>query len=162
MPDHSQVASLLEKYVDGELRPDDRASVGEHLQGCPRCQRALNELLALRSHLRAAVEVGVAGAPLAGVWKGVAERLESPGVMERLWWAGKALLFPFRPLKALAWGAALAIILLLALPVVTPPPTPRVVVESVESVHPVMVFQGEDAMTVIWLFEPKEGKEGIE
>jgi anti-sigma factor RsiW len=160
MSDHNHVASLLEKYVDGELQSDERTSVEKHLQGCSHCQRVLDELLALRHHLRAAVETGVANAPVArvwaGIWESVTEKLGPPTVMERLWWAGKALVFPFRLLKALAWGAALAIITLFILPLVTTPPPPQVVVESVESEHPVMIFQREAAVTVIWLFEQKE------
>jgi anti-sigma factor RsiW len=161
MPDCSHVASLLEKYVDGELRPEERVPVEEHVKGCHRCQRELQELTALRSHLREAVEAGVADAPLAGIWEGVAERLENPTVMEKIWWAGKALFYPFRPLKALAWGAALVIIFLLTLPFVTAPPTPRVVVESVESEGSVMIFQGEDEIAIVWFFEEEEGKEGM-
>ena len=161
MPDCSHVASLLEKYVDGELRPEERVSVEGHVKGCRRCQRALEELTALRSHLREAVEAGIADAPLARIWEGMAERLEPPTVMGRRWWAVKGLFYPFRPLKALAWGTALVIILLFTLPLVTAPPTPRVVVESVESEGSVMIFQGEDELAIVWFFAEEEGKEGM-
>jgi hypothetical protein len=46
-------------------------------------------------------------------------------------------------------------------PFVTAPPSPHVVVESVESEYPVMIFQGESEITIIWLFEKEEGKEGM-
>jgi len=160
MPDCSRVASLLEKYVDEALSQDEMASVKGHLKGCRRCHKELEELFAIRKHLREAVEAGVADVPLARIWEGVSERLETPTVMERIWWWGKALVFPVRPLKALAWGAALVVLFLVILPLVTAPPTPRVVVESVESEHPVMIFQGEGETAIVWLFEKEEGKEG--
>lgn len=160
MPDCSHIASLLEKYVDGELRPEEKASVEKHVKGCHRCHRELQELTALRSRLQEAVEAGLADAPLARIWEGMAERLETPTVMERIWWAGKGLVYPFRPLKALAWGAAIVIAFLVIFPFVTSPPTPRVVVESVESEGSVMIFQGEDEIAIVWFFE-EEGKEGM-
>jgi len=161
MPDCSRVASLLEKYADGALSQDETAFVKGHLKGCQRCRKELDELLAIREHLREAVQAEVADAPLAGIWEGVAERLEAPTVMERIWWWVKALVFPVRPLKALAWGAALVVLFLVTLPLLTAPPTPRVVVESVESEHPIMIFQGEGETTIVWLFEKEERKEGM-
>jgi anti-sigma factor RsiW len=161
MPDCRHMASLLEKYVDEALSQDETVFVKGHLKGCRRCQKELDELLAIRKHLRQAVAAGVADVPLAEIWEGMAERLEAPTVMERIWWWGKALFFPVRPLKALAWGAALVVLFLVTIPLVTAPPTPRVVVESVESEHPVMIFQGEDEITIVWLFEKEEGKEGM-
>jgi anti-sigma factor RsiW len=161
MPDCSRVASLLERYTDGALSQDEMASVKEHLKGCRRCRKERDELLAIREHLREAVAAEVADCPLTGIWEGVAERLETPTVMERIWWWGKALVFPVRPLKALAWGAALVVLFLVTLPLLTAPPTPRVVIESVESEHPVMIFQGEGETMIVWLFEKEKGKEGM-
>jgi anti-sigma factor RsiW len=150
MPDCRHIASLLNKYVDGELRPEERVSVEEHVKGCHSCHRELEELTALRSRLQEAVEAGIADAPLSRIWEGMAERLETPTVMEQMWWEFKSLFSFFRPRTALAWGAAI---------VVTSPPTPRVVVESVESEHPVMVFQGEDEVMIVWLFMEEKGEE---
>jgi len=163
MPGCGPFRSLLEKYLDEALLPQERASVERHLRGCRRCQGELEELTALRAHLREAVEAGVADAPLARIWEGVAERLEPPTIIERIWGAGKALFFPFRSLKALAWGAAAALVVLflVTLPLVTAPPTPSVVVESVESEGSVMIFQGEDEIAIVWFFEEEEGKEGM-
>jgi anti-sigma factor RsiW len=161
MPDCSHVASMLEKYVDEELRSEERVSVERHVKGCRHCQRELEELTVLRTHLQEAVEAGAVDAPLARIWEGVTQRLETPTVMEQMWWEFKGLFYPFRPRKALAWGAAIVIIFLLTLPFVTAPPSPRVVVKSVESEHPVMIFQGEDEITIVWLFEKEEGKEGM-
>jgi hypothetical protein len=90
---------------------------------------------------------------------GVADRLETPTIMEQMWWEFKGLFSSFRPRTALAWGAAIVILFLLIFPFVTSPPTPRVVVESVESEHPVMIFQGDDEMMIVWFFVEEEGKE---
>jgi hypothetical protein len=80
--------------------------------------------------------------------------------VEQIWWEFKGLFYSFRPRTALAWGTAIVIAFLVIFPFVTSPPSPRVVVESVESEHPVMIFQGEDEMTIVWLFvEEEEGKE---
>jgi anti-sigma factor RsiW len=159
MPGCNHMASLLDKYVDGELRPEERVSVEEHVKGCHRCHRELQELTTLRSRLQEAVEEGVADAPLARIWEGVADRLETPTIMEQMWWEFKGLFSSFRPRTALAWGAAIVILFLLIFPFVTSPPTPRVVVESVESEHPVMIFQGDDEMMIVWFFVEEEGKE---
>ena len=156
MSDCRHITSLLEKYVDGELRPEERISLEKHVKGCHHCQRELKELTALRSHLQEAVEEGVADAPLAKIWQGVAERLETPSVLEQVWWEFKGVFSFFRPRTVLAWGAAIVILFLIIFPFVTAPPTPRVVVESVESEHPVMIFQGDDEMTVVWLFVEEE------
>lgn len=160
MPNCRHMASLLEQYVDGELRPEERVPVENHVKECLRCQRELEELTALRSHLQKAVETGVADAPLASIWEGVADRLETPTIMEQMWWELKDLFYFFRPRTALAWGTVVVIAFLVIFPFVTSPPTPRVVVESVESEHPVMIFQGGNKMTIVWLFEEEEeGKE---
>jgi anti-sigma factor RsiW len=161
MPDCRYAVSKLEQYMDEELRPDERVAVERHVKGCRRCQRELEELTVLRTHLQEAVQAGVADAPLARIWEGAVEKLKTPTVMEQMWWNLKSLFYPFRPRTALAWGTAIVIIFLLTLPFVTAPPTPRVVVESVESDHPVMIFQGEDEITIVWLFEKEEGEEGM-
>ena len=161
MPDCRHVASLLEKYVDGELRPKETVFVEEHIKECHRCQRELKELTVLRSRLQEAVEAGVADASLAGIWEGVTDKLETPTILEQMWWEFRSLFYPFRPRTALAWGTAIVIAFLIIFPFVTSPPAPRVVVESVESEHPVMIFQGDDEMMVVWLFVEEEGKEVV-
>ena len=161
MPDCSHVASLLEKYVDGELRPEERASVEKHVKGCPRCDRELQELNALRSRLQEAVEAGGVDAPLAEIWEGVAEKLETPTILEQIWWEFKSLFYSFRLRTALAWGTAIVIAFLVIFTFVTSPPTPRVVVEAVESEGSVMIFQVEGETAIVWFFEEKEEKEGM-
>jgi anti-sigma factor RsiW len=150
----------LEQYVDEALHQDEMTAVKKHVRRCRRCQRKLAELTALRKHLGEAVEAGATDVPLSRIWEGVVERLDSPTVWERIVWAGKSIVFPLRPLKALAGVAALVVLFLFIVPLVKSPPTPRVVVESVESEGSVMIFQGEDKMAIVWFFEEEE-KEGM-
>ena len=49
----SDVASLLQPYVDGELSDDERKTVAEHLDDCEPCMAAVSEQLWVRSTLRA-------------------------------------------------------------------------------------------------------------
>jgi anti-sigma factor RsiW len=162
MPDCSRVASLLEQYVDEALPQDEMIVVKKHVRRCRRCQKEVTELTSLRKHLRKALETGATDVSLSRVWEGVAERLDSPTVWERIVWAGRSIVFPLRPLKALVGVAALVVLFLFIVPLVKSPPTPHVVVESVESEHPIMIFQGEGEIMVVWLFEKEEGKEGKE
>ncbi|MBW2038288.1 MAG: zf-HC2 domain-containing protein [Deltaproteobacteria bacterium] len=161
MPGCKHFTPRLEMYLDGELPPVERDSVEGHLRVCPRCQKELEDLCALRELLTGAVEERVTDAQLQAVWEGVWERLRIPSLRQRVWWPVRDLFFPLRPLRTLAWGTALLVILLLTLPLVTSTPSPPVVVESVESEDPVMIFQGEEGLTIIWLFETEEGKEEI-
>ncbi len=151
----------LERYLDGELPSNERGSVERHLRSCPRCQKEMEDLCALQRLLREAVEKGVADVELQAVWEGVKKRLRASTVKRRAWWLVRDLFSPFRPIRTLVWGTALLVILLLTLPLVTSPPLPPVVVESVESEDPVMIFQGEEGIMIIWLFEAEDGKEGV-
>lgn len=147
---------LLEGYLDGELSAEQIDAVEEHLWSCPRCQKELEELCTLRKILREAMEEGLVNEQLQVAWDRITEGLTPPTLKERIWWPVRNLLPPFRPLRTLAWGLALLVILLFIIPLVTTAPSPPVEVESIESEHPVMIFQGEEGMTVIWLFEAEE------
>jgi anti-sigma factor (TIGR02949 family) len=49
----SDVASLLQPHVDGELEDDERERVAEHLSACTPCRAAVQEQLWVRATLRA-------------------------------------------------------------------------------------------------------------
>lgn len=44
MRDHSWAHVRLSEYLDGELQPDERARVEEHVHWCPECRRLLESL----------------------------------------------------------------------------------------------------------------------
>jgi anti-sigma factor RsiW len=49
----SDVAGLLQPYVDAELSDDERKSMAAHLEGCAGCRAAVSEQLWVRATLRA-------------------------------------------------------------------------------------------------------------
>jgi anti-sigma factor RsiW len=75
---------LLNAYLDGELAPDLRAEVAEHLHGCPGCTEALAELETLNRAIGtlpgAAVPDGFAARVRAAAEEG---RLLRPGTANR-------------------------------------------------------------------------------
>jgi hypothetical protein len=81
---HERVAQLLSEYLEGSLRPRDRARVEAHLLGCPACRQALGELrrtTELLRGLRGGVEApDLADAVLARIRAGEAE----PSVLDRV------------------------------------------------------------------------------
>ncbi|HYZ75591.1 MAG TPA: zf-HC2 domain-containing protein [Chthoniobacterales bacterium] len=44
---------LLDAYLDGELEPDKRAALEQHLDGCPECKQKLDRLRRLREFFTA-------------------------------------------------------------------------------------------------------------
>lgn len=48
----SDVAGLLQPYVDGELNPDEQEQVGAHLESCTGCRSAVSEQAWVRATLR--------------------------------------------------------------------------------------------------------------
>jgi anti-sigma factor RsiW len=44
MRDHRWTSAHLSDYLDGELRPDERARVEQHVHWCPECHRVLESL----------------------------------------------------------------------------------------------------------------------
>ncbi|UCC66674.1 MAG: zf-HC2 domain-containing protein, partial [Deltaproteobacteria bacterium] len=153
MSDCNRFAPHLERYFDGELSPEERDFVEGHLRVCTRCQKELKDLSDMRKLLRGAIEEEVVDTEPQEVWAGVERRLKAPSLKDRVWSPVRDLFFPFRPIRTIAWGTALLIIIVLTVPLLKSPPLPPVVVESVESEHPVMIFQGEEGLTIIWLFE---------
>lgn len=64
--DHRFTGARVSGYLDGELRPDERARLEEHLHWCPECRRmlatlrrVLHGLTELREPLRPSVAQGV-------------------------------------------------------------------------------------------------------
>jgi anti-sigma factor RsiW len=76
-----EVQKLLHPYLDGELTPDEMASVTDALDGCPECQTELRELEAARLLTRAAFEGPTEEADFSNLFGGVMARLEAEGAL---------------------------------------------------------------------------------
>lgn len=55
----SEVRDLLHPYHDGELSPDERRTVGAHLDGCESCRDALRHVETLSARIAAAGDVSM-------------------------------------------------------------------------------------------------------
>jgi anti-sigma factor RsiW len=164
----TQVLRRIEAYFDGELPPDERAGMEEHLRSCPSCSRELQLLRSLSSLVRG-VEVPSVSAPL---WESypsrVLRRAQKEGERKRPA-ARRERGFPlFHP--RLAYAAAAIFLVFLAGMVYhfTMPPTgpdvelaaprasQRTVVERFEAgdlASSVMTFAPEkDPVAVVWVF----------
>jgi len=155
MSDCNCFTPLLEKYFDGELSPEEKNSTEKHLKGCLRCRRQLKVLSAMRDLLLRAMEEVVADADIQSIWEGVEEKLSVPSPGEKVSSWIRNLFFPFWRLRSIACGLAFSAILFITVTMLTTTPPPTIVVKSVESKAPVMVFQEEEGMTIIWFFDRK-------
>ena len=70
---HEEWTDQLSDYLDGELAADDRGKVEAHLLGCAACAEVLNDLKRVVARA-ASIE---ARPPHAGLWAGIADRLEA-------------------------------------------------------------------------------------
>jgi hypothetical protein len=75
-----QETGTIELYFYGELEPDVRDDVREHLGRCRECAQALDELRVIRSVLAARPDVA---APASGDWDGFMQRLDAAVHLDR-------------------------------------------------------------------------------
>lgn len=94
-----EIRKRLSEYLDGELPPDGKRSVEEHLAGCEGCRRELSELELTLGHLRSLPEVEPPPFYTQSVMRRVREEAQAkPGLLRKLF-------FPLRvklPIEALA------------------------------------------------------------
>jgi|GEM_PF-1886095 len=157
----SRVSSLLSRYIDGDLTPESRRMVDEHLSGCERCSADLDEMAgavrALSSLERVAAPQGFLGR--------VHERLEEPSRARRFL---RSLFSPARiklPLEAAGLGIAILLIVfvhretvtfkekalvqnLAEVPAPAPPPSHKVASAPVEETAPARSVSEEAAPSV--------------
>jgi anti-sigma factor RsiW len=74
----SDVAQLLDAFVDTELPPSQLLDVARHAAGCSVCDVAIRELAALRQSVVALVERESRDLDLSGVWPAVAAAIHPP------------------------------------------------------------------------------------
>jgi anti-sigma factor RsiW len=70
------IRPLIAGYLDGELTPDERARVEEHVGSCPDCARELREQQALKEELDTMSFREPTDAELDRYWQSVYNRLE--------------------------------------------------------------------------------------
>jgi anti-sigma factor RsiW len=108
----------LSAYLDGELPPEQAASVERHLHGCTECSREL----AIMNMLGGAMRGMTTQRPRRSVWDGVHRRITQPAgwlllVAGAAIWAGLAMLAWWRAELTAEWiaatGVAAGLILLL-------------------------------------------------
>ena len=152
-----RLGPLLDAYHDGELRGPRRWQVRRHLDGCAACRETLAEIEPLGLLVREVA--GTVATP--DLWADVARRLPvrpRTAVPRRR---------RFRPSFAMpAFGAAAAAALVAALTLGGPADwtgllwtAPQAVVHSLNTHgRPVMVLQGPDDETIIWLMDEDRGQ----
>lgn len=154
-----RLGPLLDAYHDGELRGPRRWQVRRHLDGCDSCRETLAEIEPLGHWVREAA--GPAQTP--DLWADVERRLPvRPRTVTTPLWRR------FRPVFTMpALGAAAAAALVAALTLGGPAidwtglfeTTPQTVVQSLNTHgRPVMVLNGPDDETIIWLMDDDRGK----
>lgn len=74
---HAVSHETLMRYLDGELAPDERARVEDHLSGCAECRREVEVFRSMKRDLAAAAPDGTD--PGGSVWRDVRRRLTWTG-----------------------------------------------------------------------------------
>lgn len=68
MPTCTDVETLLDAFVDGELTPSASVDVARHAGGCARCDATVRDMMTMREALVSASERAVDALDLGGVW----------------------------------------------------------------------------------------------
>lgn len=159
-----RIGPLLDAYHDGELGRLRRWRVGRHLDGCPACRAELASLGGVGAWVREAVPAPPDAAP--DLWSEI--RWQLPARARST--AGERSGAAWRPVRAglrtPALGAAVVASALALLVLVGPPDlfgsAGGTVVRSLNTHgRPVMVLNGPDDATIIWLMD-EEGVQGAE
>jgi anti-sigma factor RsiW len=158
MSDCDRLGPYLDAYFDGELRGLRRWQVRRHLGGCTACSERLAEMEPLGVWIREAV--GTASSP--DLWGALEQRLplrvSAPAAARP-----RRLLRPIFAMPALGATLAAALVAMLTLggPADWPllvDATPQTIVRSLNTHgRPVMVLDGPDDATIIWLMEEDRG-----
>jgi anti-sigma factor RsiW len=143
--------AALHAYHDGELTRLTRWVFERRLRRSPELRRELEALRTLRRELRASD----AAAPGADLWDAIALRLPAADAVRSEAAGAGRWASGWRPLTAAvaATGAALALAIGLYTGE-TAPGTSGGVIQWIDSGdHAVMVLEGDDELTVIWVFD---------
>lgn len=164
-----RVMESLGAWLDGELASPEAASVGDHVEHCPRCKEEKRRLENLQASLRHAVSAGAGQISFEPFWLGVRQRIleKRPWYLELMDWAQTAFAAP-----RLAWAVPVVIILLIGIVSLESylpewdKESQRSEFASVESIdshgfNVAVLREAETKTTVIWLFQIQEGENDI-
>jgi len=127
--DCSKIQDLLWKYATGKLSSRESDRVKQHLDRCPRCREAADQI-----HLLASASLDLSAATLKkDLWPGIQQRVLTPSEPARVRHRRPAPLSGWRPRLAWAFGlAGLLLILFIAGQELRPtgPPAPTIPVQA--------------------------------
>ncbi|MBL7074450.1 zf-HC2 domain-containing protein [candidate division KSB1 bacterium] len=114
---------LIQRHLDGDLKPERKAWLKAHLKDCPACNREFRQLSGAVQLMRKAASIRQTPDFGEALWAGVLDGLEKESLGERWkrrWWEfwGEIPIpsLRFIPIPALAGGiVVLAVVLLLSL-----------------------------------------------
>lgn len=84
--DCNQICDLLAAYLDGEVTPEEKAKIEEHLPGCPRCRAELESLSAMQKNLRGVFQAAAGeAAPPPQAWEKIRSGLKTTKSRRGFW-----------------------------------------------------------------------------
>lgn len=153
-----RIAPLLDAYHDGELGRLRRLRVRRHLDRCDGCRDELASLDEVGAWVRAALTADEAAPDVWGDLRWQLRRLPSPAPAARARRRPFGAVFGLPALGAGVVAAGVALSVLLGPPRLFDPAA-RTVVRSLNTHgRPVMVLQGPDDATIIWLMDERGGQ----
>ena len=143
---------LIDRYYDGELKPEERESVAVHLKVCPHCRTMLKDRRTVSQVFRAEVDGALSRTDFQGLDEKVLERIAQKRILGL---PGLQRLFFSKPFFIPA--SAVAALLLVFFTFFNPTPSdpgPSAVINSFTgSVSSVMIIETSPRHTILWFSE---------
>ncbi|MBW1896198.1 MAG: zf-HC2 domain-containing protein [Deltaproteobacteria bacterium] len=144
--------TLLDRFVDQEVGPEEQAQISEHLGQCPSCQKALQDLRAISTLFKTSMERGILYGRLEDLEEQVMTRIHGTRVS---WWLRlKELLFSKKLYIPAAAAAAVALFVYLTMPS-APVRGPSAIINSFTGeITSVMIIETpRSRQTILWFHE---------
>ena len=144
--------SLIDRFFDGELGRDEYDRVRKHLEGCPTCQKALQDNQVISTLFRASLDGEISRAGLDRLGERVLDLVRQEKVP---WWRRFAEHFVLRRLLIPATAVALVGLFLIIErgPVSIPDPSAIVKSFSGETLSVMIIEAPKSRQTIIWYKE---------
>lgn len=146
-------STMLSRFFDRELGPDEHGRIDKHLRYCPSCQKVLKENQSISTLLKAGLEKELSRADMEDVEARVFDLIQSKGAP---WWMKLRALFVSKKFYVPAVAVATVLILLLSV-VRRPAPEsgPSAIIKSFTGeISSVMILQTpESQQTILWFNE---------